>query len=209
MFVIDEGSVTGHYCEDENIPNGWGRDVIKSFTPTFFQPPLQLIDYAADTPEDVALSLGKASAVYFSNPSACCDNIRIAAEEVLKSLGVPERSDGNGARLSFKHRIDRLPVERKRANVLFDALRWLGNHKSHAGGGITKEQALEAFEIMELLLEGVFSNRRRELRELAIAINNAKGPKHKLVRIIAITGQDDLGLILLKACQAYVRETTV
>lgn len=62
---------------------------------------------------------------------------------------------------------------------------------------------------MELLLEGVFSNLRRELRELAIAINNAKGPEHKLVRIIAITGQDDLGLILLKACQAYVRETTV
>lgn len=176
VFVVGEGSVTEHCYEDENLPNGWGSDVIKSFTPTFFQPPLQLIDYASDTPEDVVLSLVKASAVYFSNPSACCNNIRIAAEEVLSSLGVPERSDSNGARLSFKHRIDRLPVEREQANILFDALRWLGNHGSHAGAGITKEQALEAFELIELLLEEVFSNRRRELRELAQAINNAKGP---------------------------------
>lgn len=180
VFVVGEGSVTEHYYEDENEPCGWGRNVIESFTPTFFQPPLQLIDYASGTPEDVVLSLGKASAVYFSNPSACCNNIRIAAEEILNSLEVPERSNGNGARLSFKLRIDLLPVERKQANVLFDALRWLGNHGSHAGGGITKEQALEAFEIMELLLEEVFSNRRRELRELALAINSAKGPIQKV-----------------------------
>lgn len=176
VFVVGEGRLREHYYEDDKKPNGWGRDVIESFTPTFFQSPLQLIEYASDTPEDVVFALGKASAVYFSNPSACCNNIRIAAEDILSSLGVPERLDGNGVRLSFKNRIDRLPVERQHANVLFDALRWLGNHGSHAGGAITKEQALEAFEIMELLLEEVFSNRRRELRELALAINNAKGP---------------------------------
>lgn len=179
VFVVGEGRVSEHYYEDEDRPNGWGRDIIKTFIPKFFQPPLQLIDYASETPEDVALSLGKASAVYFSNPSACCNNIRIAAEEVLSSLGVPENLEGNRARLSFKQRIDLLPAERQETNVLFDALRWLGNHGSHAGGGITKEQALEAFEIMELLLEEVFSIRRRELRELALAINNAKGPVNK------------------------------
>ncbi|WP_185073588.1 DUF4145 domain-containing protein [Pseudomonas protegens] len=176
VFAVGEGEVTEFYYDDENLPGGWGREFVKSFTPSFFQPPLQLIDFASGTPKEVALSLGKASAVYFSNPSTCCNNIRIAAEEVLSSLGIPEKATPDGRRLSFKDRIDLLPAELQKANVLFDAIRWLGNHGSHPGDGIGKEQALQAFEIMELLLEELFSNRRRVLHELALAINNAKGP---------------------------------
>lgn len=176
VFVVGEGRVSEFYYDDESSSNGWGREIIESYTPKFFQPPLQMIDYAANTPEDVVLSLRKASSAYFSNPSACCNNIRIAAEEILTSLGIPEVRVESGERLTFKRRIDLLPADRQQATVLFDALRWLGNHGSHPGDAIGNEQALQAFEIMELLLEELFSNRRRELRELAAAINNAKGP---------------------------------
>lgn len=176
VFVVGEGSVKEHRYYDETNPKGWDSEVVETFSPKFFQPHLHLIDYASKTPDDVSISLGKASAVYFSSPSASCNNIRIAAEEILNSLGVPESLVSNGSRLGFKQRIDLLPAEHQKVVALFNALRWLGNHGSHPGDSIGKEQALQAFEIMELLLEELFSNRRRELLELALAINNSKGP---------------------------------
>ncbi|MBP5119588.1 DUF4145 domain-containing protein [Pseudomonas protegens] len=176
VFVVGEGRVIEACYDDESMPNGWGRDYIELFTPTFFQPPLQLINYASGTPEKVMFSLRNASALYFSNPSACCNNIRIAAEEVLNSLGVPESSSHNKRRLSFKDRIDLLPVKHQETIRLFDAIRWLGNHGSHPGDGIKKEHALQAFEIMEMLLEDLFSSRRSDVHALVLAITKAKGP---------------------------------
>lgn len=66
--------------------------------------------------------------------------------------------------------------------ALFDAIRWLGNYGSHPGTQVEFDDALNALEIMELLLEEVYSDRKRKIQDLAEAINSSRGPISRLPR---------------------------
>lgn len=146
--------------------------------PAYFQPPLILIDYPAKTPKEVCVALNMASSLYFSSPSSCCNQIRIAAESILTYLGIPEK-DGESF-ISFGKRIQNLPEDQKSVRALFSAIRWLGNHGSHPSGEIQPGTALHALEMTEFLLEEIFGERRAALEKLAEAINESKGPVGRL-----------------------------
>ncbi|MBA1296599.1 DUF4145 domain-containing protein [Pseudomonas lurida] len=180
VFVVGNGVVEEEVGVDDD--GEWHRDYVEYYTPTFFHPALQLIDYPANAPAEVASPLAVASSLYFTSPASCCNNIRIAAEQVLNHLGIPEK-DGDSY-VSFGKRIQQLSEEQKSVKELFSALRWLGNHGSHPGNEIEPDDALHALEMMEYLLEEVFGKRREALKKLADAINDRKGPLGRLHRMI-------------------------
>lgn len=180
VFVVGDGSVHEEVGVDQE--GEWYRDYEEYYTPSFFHPPLQLIDYPAKTPSDVLGPLTKACALFFSSPGACCNNVRIAGEKILTHLGIPEK-DGDSF-ISFGNRIKMLSEEQKSVKELFSALRWLGNHGSHPGVEIEPEDALHALELTEFLLEEIYGERREALIKLADAINDRKGPLGRLHKVI-------------------------
>ena len=180
VFVVGDGSVEEEYYEQ---PDGdWDRDYVEYYRPSFFHPALQIIDLPAAAPENVVSPLRTAFASYFSSPASCCNSIRAAAEEILTTLGVPTQPETGEGYLSFGRRIQLLGEENQSVRALFDAVRWLGNYGSHPGTQVEFQDALNALEIMELLLEEVYSDRKRKIQELAAAINSRKGPVSRLPR---------------------------
>ncbi|WKL53113.1 DUF4145 domain-containing protein [Pseudomonas kielensis] len=180
VFVVGNGFVEEEVGVDDT--GEWYRDYVEYFTPTFFHPALQLIDYPARAPSEVTSPLNVAGALFFSSPASCCNNVRIAAEQILSQLGIPEK-DGDSF-ISFGNRIKQLPEDQKSIKELFSALRWLGNHGSHPGNEIEVDDALHALEITEFLLEEVYGERREALAKLAEAINDRKGPLGRLHKVI-------------------------
>lgn len=180
VFVVGNGVVEEEHDVDHN--GEWTREYVEYFSPTFFHPPLQLIDYPARAPKEVVVPLSIASSLYFTSPASCCNNIRIAAELVLSTVEGDVKEEGED-KLSFGHRINRLSEEQASIKKLFSAIRWLGNHGSHPGNEIEFDDALHALEIMEFLLEEVFGDRKQALEALAAAINDRKGPVGRLHKL--------------------------
>lgn len=179
VFMVGNGVVDiDHDIDDQG---NWVSNWTSYYSPTFFHPPLQLIDYAASAPQEVIAPLSVASALYFTSPASCCNSVRVAAELILTKLGIPEKNDEKP--ISFGHRINLLPEDQKSTKELFNAIRWIGNHGSHPGSEIEFEDALHALEIMEFLLEEIYGDRRKELKDLAAAINDRKGPVGRLHKL--------------------------
>lgn len=173
VFVSGSGGVDiDHEVDSEGeLVSKW----VTYHNPKFFYPPLKLIVCPDKTPYLVKVQVEAACALYFSQPDSCCNSIRAAAEEILNDLKV-DLKDSSGGFISFSARINKLPPERDSVKALFNAIRWLGNHGSHPGSMLKRSDALDAFEILNLLLEELYSDSRLNARELAKRIIIAKGP---------------------------------
>ena len=169
--------VSGDAYTDEEIEinseTDWSRYYIVKFRPKYIFPSLKFIDCPNATPKEVKGSVDAAAALYYGHPTACSNTLRIAAEDILTSLGVPEAEPGKY--ISFGHRVKELPEE-STERTLLEAIRWLGNDGSHSKSLITHADAQDAFEVMNLLIEEVYSDRKKKIQELAKVINQHKGP---------------------------------
>lgn len=169
--------VTGDGYLDEEIDvdqyDNWSRCWVAKFRPKYFFPALRFIECPKATPREVRDSIDSASALFYAHPAASCNALRMAAEEVLTSLGVAEA--GVGEFVSLASRIKKLPEDSTERNLL-DAIRWQGNDGSHSKSIITHADAEDTFNLMALLIEEVYSDRKRKIQELAKAINEHKGP---------------------------------
>lgn len=173
VFVSGYGGVEIEHGVDEN--GEWESAWVEYYSPRFFYPPLKLVDCPEKTPPSVKERIWAACEVYFSQPDSCCNSLRAAAEEILTDLKI-DLKNADGSYLSFSARINKLPTDRESVKALFDAIRWLGNHGSHSDSTLSKSDALDAFDVMNLLLEELYSETRLKARELAKRINDAKGP---------------------------------
>lgn len=172
VSLVGTGCVEMEQFIDEN--EHWMVSPVVFFKPTFFQPPLNLIEIPNRSPYTVRSFLKNAFAMFFANPSSCCNCIRMAGEQILTELGVEASS--NNRRLSFKDRINALDEGHEAVKRLFDAIRWLGNHGSHPGDVITHKDACDALEIMEYLLAELYCDKKPKIEKLAAAINKRGGP---------------------------------
>lgn len=173
VFVTGTGGVEIEHDVDGN--GDWSSEWVSYHNPRFFHPPLKLVSCPEKTPYLVKEKITAACETFFSQPDSCCNNIRAAAEEILTDLKI-DLLTASGGFLRFSDRINKLPPERQEVKKLFDAIRWLGNHGSHSGSVLKRSDALDAFEIMDMLLDELYSDRRLKAHELASRINAAKGP---------------------------------
>lgn len=171
VFCTGDGFVDEDF--DGDSEGDFRRYHFLSYRPKFFFPSLKFIDFPVATPKEVQESIHTACAMYHSYPASACNALRIAAEDILTSLGVPEPEAGEYR--SLAKRSKELP-EDSQERLLLDAIRWLGNDGSHSNTLITHRDAQDAFEVMDLLIEKVYSDRAMKIQELAKAIREHKGP---------------------------------
>lgn len=171
IIVIGDGFVEQEHEVDFN--GEWERYWVTYYRPQYFWPPLQFINCPPATPDDVCKHLHNAAAQYFSSPASACNSLRMAAEEILNTLGI-ERSTREKF-ISLGNRIKKLPNDSNEF-ALLDAIRWLGNDGSHSDSTLNHDDVESAFTIMDVLVEVLFSDRQRKTIELAGKIRESKGP---------------------------------
>lgn len=136
-------------------------------TPKAFFPAPPLASLVAGVPESVKRELEIAFGLFWVDPGACANKLRVSVEKALDELGI------TSGRTLFD-RIDKLKsVDPKHAES-FDALRHVGNVGSHEGNN-SRESLLDAFEVYQDAIRNLFGGHRTRIDQLKKKIIASKG----------------------------------
>jgi hypothetical protein len=148
------------------------------FAPKHFAPHLKLFLCPSGTPDNVSEEIEKSFSLFFSDAPSAANHVRIALEDLLTYLKI-KRYGVRGKKRTFlalHRRIELLPAKYKHLQDLFFAVKWLGNAGSHSDKVVTRDDVLDAYEIMEEILQDLFVKKTIQVKKLAKQINKTKGP---------------------------------
>lgn len=149
------------------------------YRPEFFSESPHIIEIPKGTPPGVTSELEIAFRLYWVDPWACANRIRSTIEALLTTQRVPKTSRSAKNRRQFLTLHERLLRFGKKHAALSEALmavKWLGNAGSHAAP-LTPDDILDGFEIVEHVLDKLYSTREQRAATLARAINRRKAPR--------------------------------
>lgn len=149
------------------------------FNPKHFSPHLKIFICPKGTPDNVSEEIDKSFSLFFNDASSAANHIRIAIEDLLTHLKIKRYGLKRNKRtfLTLHSRIVLLPAKYKHLQDLFFAVKWLGNAGSHSDRVVTMDDVLDAYEIMEEILQDLFVKKTKRVKSLAKKINKTKGPK--------------------------------
>ncbi len=127
-------------------------------------------------PAGIATKVREAAALFWTDHKAAANRSREVIEAVLTDLGIPETKT-NGGWLSLHKRIEKFALLdngkwAEQAEIL-EAAKWLGNEGTHAT--ISREEAIDAFDMLEAVLNDIYVRQRDELLKKVKAANTKYG----------------------------------
>jgi len=146
--------------------------VVRSISP----PPLP-IQIAAGSPDPVKDCISVAASLIWSSADAAGNKLRQALELLLDEASVPAVGS-DGKPLFLHNRIEEFAKTDPENGEILLAAKWIGNSGSHAGG-LTRDDVLDAFDMVEYVLENMFGTTKKNLMAKVAAINAQKGPLKK------------------------------
>jgi Domain of unknown function (DUF4145) len=152
---------------DEYVDN----DIIKI---EFIAPAPIPIALPEDTPQSIVEAIHRASTLIWSSPESSANQIRQAVECMMDHFGIPGK-DASGRPVHLHNRIVEFEKTDAENGAVLLATKWLGNTGSHFGG-ISHNDALDAFDMIEFVIQNKFDTAKAALMAKAAAINAAKGP---------------------------------
>ncbi|QFZ84539.1 DUF4145 domain-containing protein [Variovorax paradoxus] len=147
---------------------------VDQFFPTYFDPPLVLMDVPKECPEDVAGHLRTSFSMYFCNPGASLNSARMAVEALMDHLKVVDTWP-DGKRMDLHFRIKRIPKEHVNVMDHLLAVKYLGNAGSHHGDKPKREDVNDVYDVLEYALNKIFDQSEGRLKLLVERINKDKG----------------------------------
>jgi len=163
--------------EPEMVPDedgGYSQEYYKIFAPRYFSTPLPIFR-PPRCPDPVRAQLPLSFALFFCDPGGAANHVRQCVEEVLNQAGISSRRS-NGGFIPLDDRIRTFAAQDAENADRADALRWIGNFGSHPGG-LSKDDLLDAYEILDVLLEDLYIGHRRSVQQMVDQINAARGPR--------------------------------
>lgn len=151
----------------------WEVDYFDRLTPEFFLPALVVFELPPNTPRDVRASVLASFKLMFLSSGSTLNEVRNALEFLMDHLEVP-RVDG-AKPLSLHGRVKRMPAEYTQYRDQLLAVKWLGNAGTHAQP-TRRSDVLDAYEILQHVLDGMFSDRVARVGRLVEEINKRKAP---------------------------------
>ena len=132
--------------------------------PIVFYPPLHIIPCEPPVPLKIRIQLEQSFTLFFYAPDVCANSLRKIIELILTDLKVPQK-DKKGKPYKLHDRIEKLKERNKRHGDYFEAVKWLGNegsHKNHRKNNISKTDILDAYELLEILLNKYYYSKQQE-----------------------------------------------
>lgn len=171
--VVVTGVITWeHHDEGETV----------RFAPKCFEPALNIIQVPDKAPRSIHRTVHIAGALLFADPSSSGNKVRIAVEQLMDHFKV-KRFEKRGKRvpIPLQRRLDAFKHLHPEEAELLTACKWLGNVASHGSEQLTFRQAVEGFEILEHVLQGLLDDKSKRITRMAKAVNKRKGklPKRR------------------------------
>jgi len=152
------------------------------FLPYHVQPSPLLISIPEKCPHEVRLELEYAFLSSWSDFAAAGNHIRSATERILDSLKVLKQivnRKNKRQRLSLHDRIERIKESHPDVYECFMAIKWLGNAASHSSV-LTRDSVFDALDILESVMERVYSKHPAALKLLVRQVIARRGPMRKV-----------------------------
>lgn len=146
----------------------------KTFNVAAISPAPIPIDVPTNAPEAVVGAIDKASSLIWMNSEAAANQIRQAVEAMMDDAGIDKLDSKEKPIFLHKRIVEFSKSDPDNGKVLL-ATKWLGNSGSHIGG-IDRDDVLDAFEMLEFVLENRYDTKKKELLAKVDAVNAAKGP---------------------------------
>lgn len=166
------------YHDDDNGPSlGW----VNRYLPQYFTDAPPIVSLPTDTPDGVESQLKRSFTLFWGDVPACANAIRAALEELMtaqrinKSVGRPKPGK-SWVMLSLHRRIEIFGLKKRDLATQLLAVKLIGNEGSHTGV-LTREDILDAYEILSHVLDELYANTGQAADALAREINRRKAPR--------------------------------
>ncbi|WP_207843880.1 DUF4145 domain-containing protein [Williamsia soli] len=153
---------------------GWdegptGRTELGEFLKVrMLHPALSLVETPSGVPEPVVTELDRAAAIIWSDPRSAITALRTGLERLMDAQGVPAQAASGGPPLGLHKRLKDFrtgaasgttdAATRANASDLLEAVKWVGNDGTHAGGAtIDAAAVLEMAEFIEIALRMLYA----------------------------------------------------
>ena len=164
-----------HHTEEET-PDGESH-YVPSIRPIFFTPTLRIFPVPKEkVPDRVAKPLLDSFSLFWSNPSAAGNSLRVAIEALMDYRGVKKwvvTQKGNEEPMSLHSRILEFQKSKPSLAEKLLAIKWIGNGGSHLSGLGSKDMVV-AYRLMEHVLDELFNRTSEDLDRIAKRINRKK-----------------------------------
>ncbi|EEM4686846.1 TPA: DUF4145 domain-containing protein [Salmonella enterica subsp. enterica serovar Chester] len=137
----------------------------KWYHPKTFFPSLHPFELPAKCPEEIAEPLQASFSIFLMQPSAAANLIRISVERMLTAMGVAELKE-SGWRIGLKKRLEKIPPLYKSFYEHLMAIKFLGDAGSHNYDKVKIKDIEDAFEIMDYVVNDLFSGRKESIEIL-------------------------------------------
>ncbi|HLX60299.1 MAG TPA: DUF4145 domain-containing protein [Planctomycetota bacterium] len=171
-------AVLGTVSNDDRDDDEGGREIFSVYAPKIFIPPLHLFNIVSTWPIEIRNALIAAFQQVFIDPGSAVNHLRTVIEELLTSLGYARYEIKKGAPrkfISLHSRIDRFAKDQPQHKDTLLAAKWIGNAGSHPGS-ITKDDAFDAFDLIEFALNEILGKQSKSIATLAKKVNKSRKP---------------------------------
>lgn len=137
------------------------------FCPRYFWPALHPVEITEKCPEKIRSALYASFSVYLSQPGSAANLVRIAVEELLDAIGVPDINT-EGRRMPLGVRLEHhIPAQYSEYADVLKAIKFLGNAGSHNYNSVSIRDIEDAYDIMEFVTSSLFAGRKASIDALA------------------------------------------
>ncbi|WP_452225760.1 DUF4145 domain-containing protein [Lacinutrix cladophorae] len=140
------------------------------------EPALELINIPEKASNEVRYKLKESFKLYWIDKSACGNKIRASIEILLTDLKVRKTitKPGKRIKLTLHKRIELFKQKNPSLASNLLAIKWIGNSSSHGIGNVSAEQIIDAYKILEYVLDKIYNNQDSEIKSLTKKINKRK-----------------------------------
>lgn len=158
------------------------EDRFSTYYPKHFYPNLKIFELPKEVTDNVRKQINLSFSNYFHDLSSCANRIRNAIEHILDDLNAPKKKKTKAGNIhvfkTLHARIEHYGKKNKKISNYLLALKIIGNEGSHVGE-VHIEDILDAYEILEQLIEFTYVQRNKKVEKIANEIVDRNKPRMK------------------------------
>jgi hypothetical protein len=177
ILIIGKMDVVGEQEYDEQFGD-WNFTYSEFLFPIAFVPTLHIFSIHSDVPDEIRKAVIDSFKVYWIDISSCGNKIRKVIELVMDEQKVSKTFIDRGKRKGYTlhKRIEIFKVTKTEEADLLMAIKWIGNSGSHTNEELTKDDILDAYEILEHVITKLYEKDSNRLKKLSKTINKKRKP---------------------------------
>ena len=173
--------------ETVDVEVRWDDEISELAKPVYIHPPPHIIHISPRCPTEIREVIQSAFCLFWCDLPACANRLRSCVEQFLTQQNVPKEKiskKGDNIRLYLKERITLYQKSNPVLGDVLQAIRFLGNEGSHyevlsKDKELTTDDALDAFMLLEYVLEETYVGKTKEINKIVSEIMKAEGPRSR------------------------------